>query len=244
MRALHSLTYCIRASTVTRGAIGITKEGDRNLGPKAQPRTSPGRPAPPRTRRAPAMVAVAAAALLVAALSVPPAGAQSGGGAPVPGSGGAPSPDLAPVAPSPEPDPAPGGDSGTVRSSPAPAPTSPAPTAPAPTTPIAPASPSSQTPELRGGSRVASARAATRGEKKKAARKSRAANRAEKQGSARPPDRTWVFGESLPLSQFAGSGTDTESTPAQLIALALLALVLAGASFLMLTARLSREWRV
>jgi len=244
MRALRSLTYCIRASTVPGGAIGSTKEGGRSLGPEPQTCTSRGRRASPMGTRARASVA-AAAALLVAAICAPSAGAQSGG-ALVPGAGGAPAPDLAPVAPAPEPDPAPGGDSDT-ESSPPPASAPPAATAPAPApTPIVPASPSSQlAPEIRSSPPASPrTRKSTRGQKKKAARRSRTAGQAEQRARVTPPRRTWVFGESLPLSRLAGRGIDTESPPAQLLAFALLALVLAGASFLTLTARLSREWRV
>lgn len=191
------------------------------------------------------VVLLAALAVLLAVLSGPTARAQSGG---VPG------PDVSPVAPKPEPDPAPGPDSDRVEASPPPAPRAPAPTAPAPTdaapapaapiVPTSPASPSTAEPQISPPVRGATSRRSKRAKQRKAARRARIAREAEHRASARPPAPGSVFGESLALSRVSGRAADADSPPAQLIAFALLTLVLASASFLVLTARLSREWRV
>lgn len=216
------------------------------LAPKAQPSIPGIRRASPWRGRAQTLVPVAALAALLAAFSGPPAGAQSGG---------ASGPDPWPVTPAPEPDaapaPAPDSDSTSVESTPPasrpPAATTPYPTAtaPAPSTSTGPASPSSRpAPEPRSSppaSRVA--RRAERG-KRKAARKARTAHEANRRASVTPPRPSPVFRVGLPVSRLAGGDADTDSPPGQLIVFALLTLVLAGASLLTLTARLSREWRV
>ena len=79
---------------------------------------------------------------------------------------------------------------------------------------------------------------------RQAPRKARTGHEAKQRASVTPPAPSSIFRESLPLSPFTGTDADTDSPPGQLIVFALLTLVLAGASLLTLTARLSREWRV
>jgi hypothetical protein len=226
-------------------SIGSTREGDRNLAPKAQLSRTRARRASPALGRVQMVVLLAALAVLLAVLSGPTAWAQSGG---VPG------PDVSPVAPAPEPDPAPGPDSDRVEASPppetrAPAPTTPAPTdaTPAPAAPIVPASPSAPPvveSQISPPTRRAASRRSKRVRQRKAARRARIARETEARASVEPPRPRSVFGDDLALSRATGRNADTDSPPGQLIAFALLTLVLASASFLVLTARLSREWRV
>jgi hypothetical protein len=92
--------------------------------------------------------------------------------------------------------------------------------------------------------RRAAARRSKRAKQRKAAPRARIARETEARAGVEPPRPRSVFGDNLALSRVSGRDADSESPPPQLIALALLTLVLASASFLALTARLSREWRV
>lgn len=81
---------------------------------------------------------------------------------------------------------------------------------------------------------------------RKPARQKKARRVAEKhpRHSVERPSPHSVFAASLPVSHVSGPDADAAPPPARLIAFGLLALVLAGAAFLSLTARVSREWRV
>jgi hypothetical protein len=185
---------------------------------------------------------LATLALLVTAFAAPPALGQSGGVS-APGSGGAPAPDPAPTPASPRPDSAPGSGSEPT--------TSPA-TPPASVTPPDTTSgvPEAITPAEAATSRAPappSSRSRQRTSDKRAgkdkARDERNARRHHQRSPAGRASPTSVFGVNLPLVGAVGSSTDTaaKSPPVELIAWALLALVLAGAALLMLTARL---WRM
>ena len=230
--SIAALTYRIRASTVAAERSALPG-GSKLASPKARTATPRARRVWPTRGQARATIAVAALALFFAALSGPPARGQSSGTI---------GPDASPVEPAPEPDAAPAAGSDNVESSPPPA-SPPATAAPAPASsaPTASASPSSH-PINASPSASPPARKSTR-EHKQAARKSRTSHQAKQRAQITRPDPDSVFGDGLPLSRLTGRDVDSESPPAQLIALALLALVVAGASFLTLTARLSREWR-
>jgi len=236
-------------------SIGSTTEGERHLAPKAQLSRTRARRASPALGRGQMVILLGVLAVLSAVVFSSAARAQSGG---------VPRPDEYPVAPEPEPDPTPRPDSDRVEASPpAPAPRAPAPTAPAPTeaapapaapiVPRSPASPSAAEPQSSPPVRGAASRRRKRAKQRKAARRARVARharrariarQAEARASVEPPRARSVFDDDLALSRVSGRDTDHESPPLQLIAFALLALVLASASFLALTLRLSREWRV
>lgn len=192
---------------------------------------------------------VVALALLVTAFAAPPALAQSGGIS-APGSGGAPAPDPAPTPPRPAPDPAPAPDSGSDEATPSPG-TAPAP-APAPDTTSSTggtSAPDIVFPSQSAGSQPAATRAAQPPRRRagKRARQSKAQDkrsaRSEHQGStARRASPGSVFGVNLALAARVGTdtGADAESPPVELIAWALLTLVLAAAALLTLTARLAQ----
>jgi hypothetical protein len=192
---------------------------------------------------------VVALALVVTAFAAPPALAQSGGIS-VPGSGGAPAPDPAPTPQRPAPDAAPAPDSDSVEATPSPQ-TAPTP-APAPDTTSSAggtSEPYTSSPSQSAASQPAAPRAGQR-PRRSARKRARASNardrrsaRTENQGStlrrASPPS---VFGVNLAFSAQVGrdTGTDAESPPVELIAWALLTLVLAAAGLLTLTARLAQ----
>jgi hypothetical protein len=175
--------------------------------------------------------------VLVAALAAPSASAQ-GGGVTVPDSGGVPAPDPAPERSAPKPDAAPGADS--VEAAPQPQP-SPAPTAPSETSApvITPEPATSQPPAVPQGGQ-----SARRTRRDRAARhdlrKERKARQGHRRSTARRQSPTSVFGVNVALLGAAGSDTRAESHSVELIALALLTLVLAAAALLVLTARISQ----
>jgi hypothetical protein len=183
--------------------------------------------------------------LLVAELAAPPAIAQSGGVS-MPDSGGAPAPDPAPAPAKPTPDPAPTPDSGTDEA--APAPRSAPPPAPPPDTTSstgetgtpAIASPSTAEAAPRAG-QPQRRRASTRARPNKA-RDKRSARSENQDSTLRRASPASVFGVNLAFSARVGgdSGTDAGSPPVELIAWALLTLVLAAAGLLALTARLAQ----
>jgi hypothetical protein len=184
--------------------------------------------------------------LLVAGLAAPPAIAQSGGVS-MPDSGGAPAPDPAPAPAKPTPDPAPTPDSGTDEA--APAPRSAPPPAPAPDTTSstgetgtpAIASPSTADAAAPRAGQPQRRRASTRVRPNKA-RDKRSARSENQDSTLRRASPASVFGVNLAFSARVGgdSGTDAGSPPVELIAWALLTLVLAAAGLLALTARLAR----
>jgi hypothetical protein len=177
------------------------------------------------------------AVVLVAALAAASASAQ-GGGVTAPDTGGVPAPDPAPERAAPEPDAAPGADS--VEAAPPPQP-SPAPTAPSETSaPVITPEPATSRPSAvpQGG------QSARRTRRERAARHEARAKREARQrhrrSTAGRPSPTSVFGVNLSLVDAVGRDTRAESPPVELIAWALLSLVLAAASLLVLTARVSR----
>jgi len=182
------------------------------------------------------MRSLAALALLLAAFAAPPAFAQ-GGGVSAPRSGGVPAPDPAPEPQTPPaPDAAPGAGSDSVEPAPSP-PTSPTPATPPDTTgnapeASAPAPAAPRTDRRRGTSdeRAAQSRA-------RAKRRGQQDDRRSSAGSIRPAS---VFRASLASVGWTGRDTDSESPPVELIALALLTLVVASAALLRLTMRLSQ----
>jgi hypothetical protein len=190
---------------------------------------------------------VAAMALLVTAFAAQPALAQSGGVS-APGSGGVPAPDPAPTPAPPAPDPAPTPDSDRVEAAPSPQ------TAPAPpdTTYAAPRTspPVIAAPSASAASESAAVERAGQPRRRRAGKRAREA-RARDRRSARPEHPRSTAGRASPASVFgvnpllagaAGRDTDTDADrPVELIAWALLALVLAAAALLTLTARL---WRM
>ena len=187
---------------------------------------------PLRSMRALAPIAV----VLVAALAAPSASAQ-GGGVTAPQSGGVPAPDPAPERAAPEPDAAPGADS--------------APAAPTPQVPPAPSAPETSAlaitsePATSQPSAVPRAgQSARRDRRERAARqelrKERKARQRHRRSTAGRPSPASVFGMNVALVGAAGSDTRAESHSVELIALALLTLVLAAAALLVLTARISR----
>jgi hypothetical protein len=177
------------------------------------------------------------AVVLVAALAAASASAQ-GGGVTAPDTGGVPAPDPAPERAAPEPDAAPGADS--VEAAPPPQP-SPAPTAPSETSaPVITPEPATSRPSAvpQGGQsarRIRRERAA-----RHEARAKRKARQRHRRSTAGRPSPTSVFGVNLSLVDAVGRDTRAESPPVELIAWALLSLVLAAASLLVLTARVSR----
>jgi hypothetical protein len=187
---------------------------------------------------------LAGLALLVAALAAPPAVAQSGGVS-APGSGGAPAPDPAPTPAPPEPDAAPGAGADSVDTPPS-AGTPPAPATSAEPTSILPeastaapaaasqAPPAGQRPPRRSGERAAQDKA----------RDKRKARQGHRRSTAERADPASVFGVSVPFVGTAGTDTGSESPPVELIAWALLTLVLAAAALLTLAARVSRMQRL
>ena len=183
---------------------------------------------------------LALSAVLLSAVAAPAAFAQ-GGGVTAPHSGGVPAPDPAPERATPEPDAAPGPDSDSVEAAPTPQ-TSPAPATPPDTTSSAPET-SSGVPAAfepaapragRPGRRASSKRA---GHKPRDKRKERQRDRRSTVGRASPAS---VFGVNHALVPGVGGNTEAESPPVELIAWALLTLVLAAAALLTLTAQLSR----
>jgi hypothetical protein len=191
---------------------------------------------------------VVALALLVTAFAAPPALAQSGGIS-APSSGGAPAPDPAPTPPRPAPDPAPAPDSDSGEATPSPQ-TAPPP-APAPDTTsstpetsapyIAPAQSAGSQPAASRAGQPPRRRAGKRARQNKARDKRSA--RSQHQGStARRASPASVFGMNLAFAARVGTdtGADAESPPVELIAWALLTLVLAAAALLTLTARLAQ----
>jgi hypothetical protein len=174
--------------------------------------------------------------VLVAALAAPSAFAQ-GGGTTAPTSGGVPAPDPAPERAAPEPDAAPGADS--VEAAPTPqvpqAPSAPETSAPAITSESAASQPSG----LFGGgqSRRPNRRERAAGHEP---REKRDARQRDRRSTAERPNPTSVFGVNVALVGAAGRDTGAESPPVELIAWALLTLILASAAFLALTARLSQ----
>jgi hypothetical protein len=182
---------------------------------------------------------LAALALLLVSVAGPPAFAQAGG---------AQAPDPAPGATAPPaPDPAPGPNSAGEASPPAttsPGSTPPdtTPSAPQASTPVAPApsdSAPSQPAAVPRGSQPPRDAAGKRGRPKNT-RDTRDAGQRHQRSEVARPSPSSVFRASLPLSAFVGRDTDAERPPVELIAFALLTLVLAGAAFLTLTTRLTR----
>jgi hypothetical protein len=174
--------------------------------------------------------------VLVAALAAPSASAQ-GGGATVPYSGGIAAPDPAPQRSAPEPDAAPGADS--------------APAAPTPQAPSAPAAPETSAPAITPQPAASQPSAVPRASQslrrtrrvraaRHEAREKRQARQRHRRANAGRPSPTSVFGLNVALVGAAGRDTRAESPPIELIAWALLTLVLASAAFLALTARLSQ----
>ena len=189
------------------------------------------------------MRSLAALALLLAAFAAPPALAQ-GGGVTAPRSGGVPAPDPAPEPQSTPlaPDAAPGAGSDSVEAAPSPQ-TSPTPAAPPDTTSVAP---EASAPRVAA-SEPAAPRADRRRSRRSGDRAAQSKARAERTG--RQDDRRPGVGHVSPASVFraslasvgwAGTDTDTESSPVQLVAFALLTLVVASAALLRLTTRLSQ----
>jgi hypothetical protein len=176
------------------------------------------------------------AVVLVAALAAPSASAQ-GGGVTAPQSGGVPAPDPAPERSAPEPDAAPGADSAPAAPTPQvpPAPSAPETSAPAITSEPATSQPST-VPRASQSRRPTRRVRAARHE----AREKRQARQRHRRSMAGRPSPTSVFGVNVALVGAAGTDGRTESPPVELIALALLALVLAAAASLVLTARVSR----
>jgi DNA polymerase-3 subunit gamma/tau len=187
--------------------------------------------------------------LLVAGLAAPPALAQSGGIS-LPDSGGARAPDPAPTPAKPTPDPAPTPDSGTDETAPAPR-TAPPP-APAPETTSSTGemdTPATASPSQSGTAESAAPRAGQRQRRKAGTRarpnkaRDKGGARSENQGSTpRRASPASVFGVNLAFAARVGgdTGAAAESPPVELIAWALLTLVLAAAGLLMLTARLAQ----
>ena len=184
---------------------------------------------------------VAALALFLAAF-VPPLSFGQGGGITAPESSGVPTPDPAPTPAQPAPDAAPGADSDGVEAAPSPQ-TSPAPatlpdttssppeaSSPGPAASQQAAPPAGQPPRRAAGKRA-------RQHKARARRSAPPEHRRSTAGRASPAR---VFGLDLPLVGGGDIDTDAESPPVELIAWALLSLVLAAAALLALTARLSR----
>jgi hypothetical protein len=196
----------------------------------------PANPIESSARRGPL---VAALALLLASFVGPPAFAQSGGAlAPDPAPGA-----TAPVAP----DPAPGANADRLEpgeTSQPPATTSPDST---PSDPTASA-PEASTPVIPVPSEAASSERAAvprgsqprHGARKGARRKARGTRKAGQDSRVAGPSAASVFRAELPLARLVGGDTDAERPPVELIALALLTLVLAGAALLTLTTRLTR----
>jgi hypothetical protein len=193
------------------------------------------------TRRAGSVgVRVGVSALLLSTFAAPPALAQ-GGGVTAPQSGGVPAPDPAPERATPKPDAAPGADSDSVEAAPTPQ-TSPAPATPPDTTSTAPETSSGvpaafepAAPRAGRPGRHASSRRA--GHKPRDTRKERQRDRRSTVGRASPAS---VFGVNHALVAGVGGNTEAESPPVELIAWALLTLVVAAAALLTLTAQLSR----
>ena len=176
------------------------------------------------------------AVVLVAALAAPSASAQ-GGGVTAPQSGGVPAPDPAPERSAPEPDAAPGADSAPAAPTPQlpPAPSAPEMSAPAITSEPATSQPSTVPRAGQSGRRTRRMSAA-----RHEARAKRKARQRHRRSTAWRPSPTSVFGLNVALVRAAGGDTQTDSPPVELIAWALLSLVLAAASLLVLTARVSR----
>jgi hypothetical protein len=182
-----------------------------------------------------------ALALLVTAFAAPPALAQSGGIS-APGSGGAPAPDPAPTPAAPTPDAAPGADSDSVKAAPSPQ-ASPAPAAPLDTTSSAPAASPPAAAASQPAPRAGPPRPRASGERE-------AQNKARDKRNVSQQDRRSSFGRISPASVFranlarvgwVGEDIDAESPPVELIAFALLSLVVASAALLSLTMRLSQS---
>jgi hypothetical protein len=183
------------------------------------------------------MRALAALALLLGAFAAPPAFAQ-GGGVTAPHSGGVPAPDPAPEPTPLAPDAAPGGGSDSVQAAP-----SPTLATPPDTTSSAPqASPPAVAASEPAAPRADRRRPHTSG--KRAARtKVRNKRNAGQQDQRSRVERTSpasVFRSNLRPVGWVGRYTDAESPPVELIALALLTLVVASAGLLRLTMRLSQ----
>jgi len=195
------------------------------------------------TRSAGSKGAVVAVLVLLFTASAATPGFAQGGGVDAPDSGGVPAPDPAPApTPAPAPDAAPGADSDSVEVTPSPG-TAPAPATPPDTTLSAPqtstaAPAASQPAEPRGNQRRArkpDKRAAQNNARDK--RNARQRHRRSSVGRANPGS---VFGLNLQLVAGAAGDTNAESPSVELVAWALLTLVLAAAGLLTLTARLSR----
>jgi hypothetical protein len=235
-------------------AVGVASVGPCGAGPRAGAGSSSGRAASTSSAescsRSPIEVTrsvgsngalVALSALLLSAFATPPALAQ-GGGVSAPISGGVLAPDPAPQPAAPEPDAAPGAGSDSVQAAPPPE-SSPAPATPPDTTSSAPAasipaaSPPSQpaTPRARQPRRHASPKHAA--QKARENRNERQHDRRSTIARASPAS---VFGVNHALVRGVGGSTKAEPPPVELVAWALLTLVLAAAALLTLTARLSR----
>jgi hypothetical protein len=176
------------------------------------------------------------AVVLVAALAAPSASAQ-GGGATAPYSGGVAAPDPAPQRTAPEPDPAPGADS----VEPAPTPQAPpAPSAPDTSAPVITSEPAASQPSAVPRAGQPARRTRREHAARHEPREKRKARQGHRRSTAARPSPTSVFGVNVALVGAAGRDTRAESPPVELIAWALLTLVLAAAAFLALTARVSR----
>jgi hypothetical protein len=222
----------------------------------------PVRSAGSKDGRGAALALLVILALLGTAFAAPSAFAQFGGVA-APDSGGTPAPDPAPTpAPTaPEPAPAPDSERGEARSSPRttpqPAETAPDATSGAPETsaPVIAGATETTAPVITGPAESAASEPAAvpragQPPRRRAGKRARQNEARDKRG-ARPQDRrsrveraspASVFGLNLPLTAAIGrdTGTGAESPPVEVIGWALLALVLAAAALLTLTARLAR----
>lgn len=181
---------------------------------------------------------VAVSVLLLSAFATPPAIAQ-GGGITAPHSSGVPAPDPAPEQTPPAPDAAPGANSDSVEATPAPQ-TPPPSSAPDTSAPVIPAEPAASQPPAVPRTGQPRPRRSAKGAPREKAGATRKAREQHQPSRLERPSPASVFGVNPPLAGRIAGDIDSAPPPVELMAVALLTLVVAGAALLALMTQLSR----